>query len=822
MTTLREALSGSRGAWPLFLAGVCLFAFYLWTASAGLSLGLGGDHDQPYDLLARALVRGQLHLLVAPRPELFELTEPYEPGRNGAYRLHDASLYHGRYYLYFGVVPALLAFAPWRLLGLGDLPQPVAATAFALAALVFGALLLRRLLRAHLPGTSPAAEFLAFGALGLANVSPFLLRGSHVYEVAIAAGAAAVAAAAWLFTTAATVGGLSPGRLALGGLFLGLAVGCRPNLLLLAPVLPLLALTHGLPDRARARLRAALAVTGPLLVCFLGLGLYNHARFGSWTEFGARYQLAGVRPIAWFEWRGIVPTLFYHFLAPPSLRLDFPFVYPDYVWRGSVPEGYFMDPSSTGALAHSPFLLVLLALPWILRGAPVRDGEALRRRLLVLVAGGLVVPLVTSFVFASAAMRFQGDFIQLLLVPALVLWFVLAARARERWRGRFRALAAAVFGWSAFAAVALSLIGASNDLHRLNPALFASLERRAEPLRLVLGRLLAHGGRLVVPMRVAFPERTAADEEPLLSWGPVEGYDVLWARAASPGVFVFSLDTVAARAAPPRRRPASAGVGFVPGRFYDLSVDVDRVRRRVTVSVDGRERFALDGRLVPVVSRHVWPGRGPRGHGAPDLGHFSGTLIPEDMWLAGPPGLHSLPTISADPALLTPPGSPAPTVGAAGRLWAIAGHRGAYLSTGDSWRWIPAATLDRVELSRTLRLEASSSGPLEPVLVSGGLSGADALVVRRRGGGPPTVALARWDGVWRPGAESAPLPATASGGGELEATLDRPARRVVVAFDGHEVLRASVDLETLRPEDLLIGDTPRGMAFTERRPAAAR
>jgi hypothetical protein len=209
----------------------------------------------------------------------------------------------------------------------------------------------------------------------------------------------------------------------------------------------------------------------------------------------------------------------------------------------------------------------------------------------------------------------------------------------------------------------------------------------------------------------------------------------------------------------------------------------------------------------------VWPGRGPRGHGAPDLGHFSGTLIPEDMWLAGPPGLDSLPPIAAAAALLTPPGSPAPRVGAAGRLWAIAGHRGAYLSTGEAWRWIPAATLDRVELSRAVRLGASSSGPVEPVLVSGGPSGADALVIRRRSGGPPTVALARWDGAWEPGAESIPLPATASGVGELEATLDRPARRVVVAVDGHEVLRAEVDLLPLDSEDLHLGKTPPGMAF---------
>ena len=104
---------------------------------------------------------------------------------------------------------------------------------------------------------------------------------------------------------------------------------------------------------------------------------------------------------------------------------------------------------------------------------------------------------------------------------------------------------------------------------------------------------------------------------------------------------------------PRSRGHSSPGVGFVPGRFYDLEVEIDRVTRRVSVSVDGERRFALEGRFVPVSSRHVWPARGPRGSGARNIGYFSGTMIPEDMWVAGPPGLESLPLIAVEPAILT-------------------------------------------------------------------------------------------------------------------------------------------------------------------------
>src|SRR5260370_25544814 len=134
-------------------------------------------------------------------------------------------------------------------------------------------------------------------------------------------------------------------------------------------------------------------------------------------------QVAGIRPIAWSEPRAILPPLFFDFLAPPSARLEFPFLFPARDYPGTTPAGYFQDTSTTGALAHSPFLLLLLAAPFLLhsrpRGPPIAEPGRLRGAIAVLVAVGLLIPLATSSAFASAAMRFPGDFISFLAVPAL-------------------------------------------------------------------------------------------------------------------------------------------------------------------------------------------------------------------------------------------------------------------------------------------------------------------------------------------------------------------------------------------------------------------
>jgi len=799
-----------RGFIPLLASAALLLGFYVWTASAGLPLGFGETQDRQYNLLAQALLRGELHIDVEPRPELFELTEPYRPGQNAPYRYHDASLYRGRYYLYFGVVPALTAFIPWRLAGLGDLPEPAAAAAFSLVGFLFSALLLRHLLWRHLDvPPKPLTEVLTYLILGLANVTPFILRSSHVYEVAIAAGYAFSAGAAWLFATARARGSLSLGRLALGGAFLGLAVGCRPNLVFLVPVLPLLAWSWRRPASIGAAVRPVLAVLAPLGVCGLALGLYNFARFDAWTEFGTRYQLVGVEPVARFDLQAVIPALYYDFLAPPALRLDFPFIFPDHDWSWSLPDGYFLDSSTTGAFAHSPFLLILLALPLVLRGAELRQPEPARRQLLTLVAAGLVVPSVTAFFFASTAMRFQADFAYLLVVPAIVLWFALATRVGGRRRPLFRALVALVFGWSALAAVALSITGV-DSLQRSNPDLFAALERAAEPIRRVAG-LFTRETRAVELLRVAFPERTAEESEPFLSWGRLDAFDVLWVRTVSPGVFSFSLDTAEGRSRPPASRPSSSGIGFAPGRFYDLAVDIDRVARRVSVEVDGQRRVVLEGYLVPLSPRYVWPGRGPRGTGARDIGRFSGTMIPEDMWLAGPPGLESLPPIEAAPAILTATRrTPPPDAATPGRLWAVAGRKGASIFTDGQWRWIPTAVLERVaHEQRAGELMIADQGDIVPILVSGSARDADAVVAMRRGDGWMVVALAHWDGSWTPGQTSPRMALADVTDAVLRVVLDPQQQEVVVWLDDREALRARAELRPIRPEHLFVGRTPR-------------
>ena len=791
---------------PLAAAAVVVLFLYCWTASQGLPFEFGRSQDRPYNLLTRSLLAGRLDLAIAPRPELFELANPYEPGRNAWLRLHDASLYHGRYYFYFGIVPALVAFAPWHLAGLGDLPEPVAAVAFAFLAFLFASLLLRRLLRTHFGKVPGGLQFASFLVLGIANVLPFLLRSPRVYEVAITGGLAFSSAAAWLLLKAGESTRWT--RFALGGLCLGLAVGCRPNLLVLAAVLPLLAWSSQRERRARSLADLA-AIVLPLGACLLLLGIYNHARFDSWTEFGTSYQLVGARPISHLDYRTLPSTLYYLFTAPPSFSLDFPLVRPYHAWsfHWTAPDGYFVDEHTTGLLVQAPFLLALTVAPWILGRVTLRDAATLKRRMLVLAGAGLLLPVATSLAFSSTAMRFEADFATFLVVPALCVWFALLRDDRLSRSRAVRVTGVLVLAWSLLLALALSLTGATDDLRRANPDLYDRIERAAEPLRVSLGRVLDPEGRLTVRLRVAFPERMAAPVEPLLSWGRVQSYDVLWAASRGEDSYDLTLDTAAARS---QREATTAAVGcgglrLKSGEFHDFVFDLDRVKRRVLVEIDGRRTCQLTGHLVGLHPNRAWPGRGPRGSGAPEIGAFTGTIVPEAMRLAGPPGLDELPPILPAPALVASRRSDRPAA-AVGQLRLVAGRAGADILTQRGWRWLPCPRVERVWLER--RLDPATDDKWHPLLASGDASGADAVIVRQLAGGRCRVALARWQVGWRIGAAGAAVRIRDGTAGVL---LDGVRGLAIVTLDGQEALRARAELLPLSGPQLEIGALPAGV-----------
>jgi hypothetical protein len=343
------------------LISMCIIILvYTWTITSR-SMTAWPITTSYYDMLTGAFLHGQTHLLITPDQRLLELSDPYDPLANMHYRLHDALLYRGQYYFYWGPVPALL-LAPVKsirnavtvnetetwlngvLHGRAKwVPNTVSISdaylvfAFAIGVVGFSALLLLALWQ-RLFYESPWWSMIpGIIVAGLGAPMPYLLGRAGIYEGAIVAGQCFLLGGIYWAYIALQHGRFSSWRLFLASVFWGLAVGSRLSLLSVVPILALLLLWRihregngKLLNRLNLRIVAALGA--PLIAGAIALGLYNYDRFGSWSEFGVRYQLAGVHMARIIEKSNFFLTtsvwhnLFSYVLCPIVFTPDFPFI----------------------------------------------------------------------------------------------------------------------------------------------------------------------------------------------------------------------------------------------------------------------------------------------------------------------------------------------------------------------------------------------------------------------------------------------------------------------------------------------------------------
>ncbi|HTL71294.1 MAG TPA: hypothetical protein VL404_08400 [Candidatus Eisenbacteria bacterium] len=183
---------------------------------------------------------------------------------------------------------------------------------FTTGAFLWGTALASRIRRLRFPGLSEGVFELFILTLGCANLGPFLIRGSHGPEAAVAAALFFQAGALYFLVAAFDAPQVSREALTAAGLFLGLMAASRPNLALAAAALAALGLVR-LFRTGAARASAALLV--PLAAAVLTAFLFHPARFGQAFRFGwidppapAGLPAPGLPPVA--------PLTLLIFLAP--------------------------------------------------------------------------------------------------------------------------------------------------------------------------------------------------------------------------------------------------------------------------------------------------------------------------------------------------------------------------------------------------------------------------------------------------------------------------------------------------------------------------
>lgn len=480
----------------------CLFVFvtYWWFVTVGYWTTLPATSLQ-YDRLASSFMRGQLSLQEQPGTALAQLSNPYDCIQRGDTPvLWDASLYNGRYYLYFGPVPALLLAAAKLVVaqGIGD---QYLVFGFVLGLFGFSVLLTISLWRrffSHLPLWT---LMLAILADGLIFPIPWLLSRPGAYEAALAGSQFFLIGGLWCGYMGLGGRGNSRRWWLLAGIFWGLAVGCRPTAAISVVFMLLLTGFWLLkwpvrPSSASSSASALGTVVLPLLVCAAVLGWYNYARFGTATEFGLTYQLTrmdmGRYRTLFVSPDYVLPNLQVYAFRPFRIIQRFPFLIPalepEPVCAGPVLPPIYYSEGGTGLLFSAPYLILgVLAFASLLRWLPAQvsghtnaasDGES---RLLGWVCAALAGSALLTFCFLLgfflSYMRYLMEVVpSLTLLASIGLWQGYET-VRPRWQPRlfYSILAIGLATFSFVAGPLLAISGPEQRFRYLNHPLLQRL-----------------------------------------------------------------------------------------------------------------------------------------------------------------------------------------------------------------------------------------------------------------------------------------------------------------------------------------------------------
>jgi len=637
-----EREPAARGEIAALVAfSVAVVLSYVWVAfqpGGGWSL-LTNEPGGYYNLEVAGFRAGHLYMPIDPKPGLLALADPYDPVANAPYRVHDMSLYRGHYYMYFGVTPAIVFFWPVAALTGRYAAEPLAVALFSSGAVITCMALALAIRRRHLARSPPSVLALSWVCLAFATPVILLLESPQFYQVAISCA---------LFLQALMLAAIflsihSPRRrlawLAAAGLLFGLSAGARPNYLLSSAALlvPIWSYCLGAGTAPSGRLRralgASLAAFLPAGACAAGLMAFNWARFGSLSEFGVNYALAGQK------FGGV--SLF----AAGNLAGNLG----NYLFNFGLWQSYFPFFSAQGIQAYG----ILRYLPWCWLAAaavliPARGPGEDRPGL-----GAFGVTLAVAWLanlgvlaaFVATAYRYASDFVQPLLLLASVGALVVGHRYAASGARRIMLL-----GVSIAAAVSLFFSLAAFASWFPNQDLLVGISRLANWPAYAAER--AMGGRLgAIHMEIRVPESKPAMAEPLLETGRqpdrrdrVE-IEYLPSDRARIGLFHAGFGVLKSRefALPPDRRlVVRASLGsllppFAHPAFSAWSRDqYDAARTDVSIGVNGAEvlRAALkcydSSPANMVLGRRRWDASGTSAR-------FSGEILGVSRLGLGPP-----------------------------------------------------------------------------------------------------------------------------------------------------------------------------------------
>ena len=285
-----------------------------------------------------SLREGKLYLDYEPSEKFLELENPYDVQERAKLQREidykwDTAYYNGKFYVYFGILPALLVFLPYNLIT-GEYLKISVAT-FVFSVLIF--ILLKEILLKLLSRYFEKIQFrtvIYYLIILLSGSLIFYANGmSRFYEIVIIAGLYFVLQGVWFILKAMEEEKNRHLNIFLGCFCMALAVACRPTDLfasvLILPYLIKLFIDYikRFEENKNSLIKLIFAVAIPYITVGSALMCYNYVRFGNVFDFGSKYQLT-INNMIELEnrWASVPAGILCNLFSIPRFIPDFPFI----------------------------------------------------------------------------------------------------------------------------------------------------------------------------------------------------------------------------------------------------------------------------------------------------------------------------------------------------------------------------------------------------------------------------------------------------------------------------------------------------------------
>ncbi|MBR1730940.1 MAG: hypothetical protein IJ725_00690, partial [Ruminococcus sp.] len=467
---LRETCEAGGRKFGIAVVAVFLAALVFMTAVIGYKLpegGLAEDFKSPAtnqinQEIVDAFEKGSVELDTKPTEGFKNLSNPYDwslrsaMGEEGSW---DHVNFQGKYYSYYGVAPVLVLFLPYHLITDNYFPTDIAIYLFSVIGLAFLCWLYFDIISRYFKKLPLSIVLSGFVVL-VSSCGVFYLTGRTLfYEISISSGFMFTTLGAFLLVSSNIFDDkkANPIKILFSSLCFGLAVLSRPTLAVYAVCAALFfgwRIVKDFKAKSKGRVLFALCSAVPLFVCAIFQMWYNHARFGSFFDFGISYSVT----INDFTRNGfylifVIISLFGYLFAAPNFSPTYPYISNTFNRFGA--NGYYFQ--DVGSLPG----IIFLAFPvvgYIFSGKALKLLPDRKQRLKYAWMIGLPCLLMPIVIICSVwesgyAVRYVADFSWEMLIGALIILYYLYLHSENEQKKK---LFAKLMAFSAVAAVIMN------------------------------------------------------------------------------------------------------------------------------------------------------------------------------------------------------------------------------------------------------------------------------------------------------------------------------------------------------------------------------